>query len=246
MDQLGDRMKGYEGAWGQVLPERTPVIVRVDGKAFHTATRGLKKLVDKRISMAMKLTALSLLENMQNAVLAYQQSDEISILMINYKCEFSQSWYGNKVQKIVSVAAALATRHFNECVRDDDELAVREWLFDARTFSLPREEVRNYFVWRQMDATRNSISSLGRCYFSQKEMNGKPSKEVLEMLKRVGVDWTSTHIQDRMGAVILRDGSEDRYNLLGETPNFVSDKGFFEPLVNPVSEAETQQELTGV
>jgi tRNA(His) guanylyltransferase len=246
MDQLGDRMKGYEGAWGSVLPERTPVIVRVDGKAFHTATRGLKKPVDERVSMSMKLTALALLKNMQNAVLAYQQSDEISILMINYQGQFTQSWYGNKVQKIVSVAAALATREFNSCIQDDSELAVREWLFDARAFSLPREEVRNYFVWRQMDAMRNSVSNLGRCYFSQKELNGKPSKEVVEMLRKIGVNWDSMRSQDRMGAVIVRDSSEeDNYRLIGDTPNFVSDKTFFQPFVNPPTEVELAQEVTG-
>ena len=245
MDHLGDRMKRHEGAWAQVLPERTPVVVRVDGKAFHTATRGLQKPVDERIRGAMRGTAVYLLANMQNAVMAYQQSDEISILMINYQGQFTQSWYGNKVQKIVSVAASLATKAFNDNIYGEG-LQSRDWLFDARAFSLPREEVRNYFVWRQMDATRNSISNLGRCHFSQKELNGKPSKEVLEMLKKVGVHWELMPIQDRMGSVVIRDSSnEDTYRLIGETPNFVSSKSFFEPFINPPVEVELGQEVAG-
>jgi len=245
MDSLGDRMKGYEGAWGQVLPERTPVIVRVDGKAFHTATRGLNKPVDIRVANAMKATAVGLLNSMQNAVFAYQQSDEISILMTNYSGQFTQSWYGNKIQKIVSVAAAIATRDFNTAVAEDEQLRVREWLFDARTFSLPREEVRNYFVWRQVDAKRNSVSSLARCYFSQKELQGKPTKEMIEMLKGINVHWEAVHSHYRLGVAITQGDDENRHlHIHGSTPDFVTEKSFFEPLVNPASELQLVQELT--
>lgn len=245
MDSLGDRMKGYEAAWGQVLPERTPVIVRVDGKAFHTATRGLNKPWDVRIANAMKATAVGLLNSMQNAVFAYQQSDEISILMTNYSGEFTQSWYGNKVQKIVSVSASIATKMFNDAVYLDKDLEFRDWLFDARAFSLPREEVRNYFVWRQVDAKRNSVSSLARCFFSQKELQGKPTKEMIEMLKGIGVDWEAVHSHYRLGVAITQGEEEERHlHIHGVTPNFVTEKSFFEPLVNPASEVQLVQELT--
>jgi len=237
MDNLGDRMKGYESAWAQVLPERTPVIVRVDGKAFHTSTRGLSKPVDIRIANAMKATAVGLLNSMQNAVFAYQQSDEISILMTNYSGEYTQSWYGNKIQKIVSVSAALATRTFNDAVNLDKELEVRNWLFDARAFSLPSEEVRNYFVWRQVDAKRNSVSGLAHCYFSQKELQGKPTKEMIEMLEDARVYWDAAHSHYRLGVVITK--GEDRHlHIHGVTPNFVTEKSFFEALVNPASETQ--------
>jgi len=185
----------------------------------------------------MKATAVGLLNSMQNAVMAYQQSDEISILMTSYSGEFTQSWHGNKVQKIVSVAASITTRDFNEAVRPDAELAVRDWLFDARAFSLPSEEVRNYFVWRQVDAKRNSVSGLAHCYFSQKELQGKPTKEMIEMLEDARVYWDAAHSHYRLGVVITK--GEDRHlHIHGVTPNFVTEKSFFEALVNPASETQ--------
>lgn len=244
MDSLGDRMKAYEGAWAQVLPERMPVVVRVDGKAFHTATRGLKKPVDERVSNAMKATASYLMANMQNAVLAYQQSDEISILMINYHGEFTQSWYGNKIQKIASVAASLATKAFNDNIYGEG-LESRDWLFDARVFSLPREEVANYFIWRQIDAMRNSVSSLARCHFSQRELNGKPSKEVVEMLNNVGISWDDLPSHQKRGVLILNTDEEERHFYIpGNTPLFVTSRSIFEAAVNPEVQVETSETLT--
>lgn len=219
MDSLGDRMKSYEAVYSQVLPERTPVIVRIDGKAFHTVTRGLNKPWDYRIATAMKATALSLLSGMQNAVVGYTQSDEISILMANYINPETQSWFGNKVQKIASVAASIATLTFNKTI--DEEIRDRDYLFDARVFAVPLEDVKRYFIWRHMDARRNSISSLARCYFSHKELQGKKTSEMLSMMRECGVDWHSVHSHYRYGVLITKNMEEGTFNLHGQTPDLV-------------------------
>lgn len=234
MDPLGDRMKNYEGVWNQVLPGRTPVIVRVDGKAFHTATRGLAKPFDIRVFMAMNDAATELLNSMQNAYVAYFQSDEISILMTPYAAPETQPWYGNKVNKINSVAASYATRAFNRCISEMEfgELMSREWLFDARSFTLPREEVIRYFMWRQMDCRRNAISNIARCHFSQKELNGKPSKKQIEMLQGVGVNILKWSASFRLGKLITKDPTTGLVTSHSNTPDFVKERTLIESIVN--------------
>jgi tRNA(His) guanylyltransferase len=241
MDTLGDRMKAYEGVSNLVLPERTPVVVRVDGKAFHTVTRGLDKPWDARVTACMDATAMALMEEMQNAVAAYVQSDEISILMINYAGEFTQSWFGNKVQKIVSVASSVATHAFNETARGLVDLESRRWLFDARAFTLPRHEVSNYFIWRQQDAIRNSVSALARSKFTHRELQGKPCKAMKEMLESIGVKWEDCATRDKMGRLIVRTivGDNKFLDVYNPTPNFVAGRKIFEKLVNV---GETQVE----
>lgn len=226
-------MKNYEGVWSQVLPDRTPVIIRVDGRAFHTATRPYDKPWDNRICAAMRDTAFKLLNDAQNASVVYTQSDEISILRINYANPETQSWFGNKVQKIVSIAASIATEKFNNEIHESDPLisSSREFVFDARVFSLPRDEVRKYFIWRQKDCIRNSVSALARVHFSHKELQGKPVTEMLKMLSSQGIYWDTCLSHQRLGTVFTKD-SEGLVTMHSPTPNFVENKTFFEPFVN--------------
>jgi tRNA(His) 5'-end guanylyltransferase len=226
-------MKGYEGVWSQVLPPRTPVIIRVDGKAFHTATKGLNKPFDSRVSLAMWSATLALLKELQNAHIAYTQSDEISILLLNYVNPLTQSWFGNKVQKMVSVAASIATKEFTSSVYYAEELRYRNWLFDARAFSLPKDEVANYFIWRQKDAVRNSISALARKHFSHKEMQGKSSRELVEMLDKVGQSWL--HIlqpHERLGKLWIKKVETDAEPYTVQSQDFVKIRGLFDDYAN--------------
>ena len=208
---LGDRMKRYESVSKTRLTTRTPVIIRIDGKAFHMFTRGLKKPFDDILIEAMQDTMKFLCENIQGCVLGYTQSDEISLLLVDYKNLNSCAWFDNEVQKICSVAASMATLRFNSIFRslataycyeyeDDDnqwnyldrlKTAVEKGaMFDARCFNLPKEEVTNYFFWRQQDAERNSINSVGFAFFSHQEMQNKNCGDVKEMLLlEKGIDW---------------------------------------------------------
>ena len=177
MDSLGGRMKNYyENAYRNHLTRRTPVIIRIDGKAFHTFTRNFKRPYDLVFKKAMWNTTLYLCEHIQNARLAYVQSDEISILLIDYNKFTTAAWFDNNIQKMCSVSASMATMAFNKFFAEESEDATNyhnyiseeefrrvyrpRWndaMFDSRVFNLPESEVCNYFVWRQQDAISNSI-----------------------------------------------------------------------------------------
>src|SRR5271166_1882089 len=184
-DSLGDRMKVFEGAYRIGLPIRMPVIIRVDGKAFHTYTAGCKKPFDAGLMECMNLTAMELCKELQGCQMAYVQSDEISLLLTNYQTFDTQSWFDNNLQKMVSVAASIAGVTFtmnSDKVWGFDEYyglpIQRPAYFDARAWVLPKEEVTNYFLWRQQDATRNSVQMLAHSLYSHKQLNNKNSSEL--------------------------------------------------------------------
>jgi len=227
---LGDRMKIHENAFRFHLPHRMPVIIRVDGRAFHTLTRGLDRPFDKRFMQCMDITAVSLMNEIQNAVFAYVQSDEISILCNNYKTLVTQPWFGNNLQKIVSVAAGIASRIFT-CEAMAEINKVGE--FDARAFVLPKEEVTNYFVWRQQDATRNSIQSTAQAHFSAKQLNCKNQIQMQDMLHEKGINWNDLPIGQKRGRCILRytvinDNDEKRPGIDDCPPVFTQDRDYIE------------------
>jgi len=160
-DSLGDRMKGYEKDFRTKLPDRFPVIMRVDGRAFHTWTRGCEKPFDETLIGAMNDCAISLCKEIQGAQVAYVQSDEISILIHGYKRFNSETWFGNQVQKMCSVAAGITSVAMSfESMKMFGRYKVAH--FDARVFIVPESDVVNYFLWRQNDWTRNSVQMLAR------------------------------------------------------------------------------------
>lgn len=235
-DSLGDRMKGYEKVTKTKLMKRTPVIIRIDGKAFHTWTRNLKG-IDPGLSKdpfsdvmhdAMSRTTQLLVENIQNAVLGYTQSDEISILLNDWKRLETSQWFDNSIQKMASVAASMATAYFNNFIVTQGIGITEPAMFDARVFNLPKEEVANYFIWRQQDASRNSVQMLGRHYFSHKEMDRKNVSQVQDILMLdKGVNWNDIETWKKRGTCV--------YNETGlgvcvdcEIPIFTQDRGYIE------------------
>lgn len=223
-DALGDRMKhNYEDRFRYALPRRTFTVIRVDGKAFHTYTRGLKRPFDQELIEDMNSTAAFLCKNIQGAKLAYVQSDEISVLLTDFDDIFTDAWFDGNVQKMASVASALATAEFNRLrnlrfLREYDavpgkfEIADVEKVlgnsstqaqFDARVFQIPsRIEVMNYFIWRQQDATRNSISSVAQSLYSHRELEGKSSSEKQEMIFQKGVNWNDFSSREKRGGIV--------------------------------------------
>ena len=139
-DSLGDRMKKYEGAYRISLPERMPVILRIDGKAFHTYTKGCKQPYDQSLVDVMDETAKYLCKNIMGARVAYVQSDEISILLNNYHDLNTQSWFDNTLQKMVSVSAGMASGVFTS-LSPKIFGAVKLATFDSRAFIVPKEDV---------------------------------------------------------------------------------------------------------
>jgi tRNA(His) 5'-end guanylyltransferase len=186
-DSLGNRMKSYENIPRIHLTPRTPLIIRLDGCHFHTYTRGLDKPFDPTMHKAMTEAAKTLIKNISGAKVAYIQSDEISILINDYETFSTQAWFDKSLQKIVSVSASIATAAFNHAMLQLNKAHKKIATFDSRAFVLPKEEVNNYFVWRQKDAIRNGISSLAQKHFSHKELHKKNQAEMVQMLADKGI-----------------------------------------------------------
>ena len=247
-------MKGYEGVTRTKLMRRTPVIIRIDGKAFHTWTRHLKD-VDPSLDISpfseimhkcMSTTSFRLIHNVQNAVFAYTQSDEISILLNDWKKLNSDQWFGGGIQKMCSVSASMATAYFNGSYNSNvSNPTCGAALFDARVFSVPKDEVVNYFIWRQQDATRNSVQMLGRHYFSHKQMHKKNVQQINDMLyTEHGVMWNQIDTWKKRGTCVVRPCAEDvspvAQIFTGETdpvildndpPIFTEDRDYIENLL---------------
>ncbi|MGD9678106.1 MAG: tRNA(His) guanylyltransferase Thg1 family protein [Vulcanibacillus sp.] len=216
IDSLGDRMKEYEYSTRYFLPRRSYTIIRIDGKAFHTYTKGLKRPFDTGFIKDMDNTAIYLCKNIQNAKFAYVQSDEISIVLSDFDEINTEAWFGNNLQKMCSVSASMATCYFNNqrVVRHLSELdnligsqlTPTKWAeFDARIFQIPQlVEVHNYFVWRQQDCVRNSISSVAQSLYSAKELHKKSSSEKQEMIFKKGINWNDYDPKLKRGRGIIK------------------------------------------
>jgi len=201
---LGDRMKeNYEKRTRILLPRRTYTLIRVDGKAFHTYTRGLIKPFDAKLVEDMDETAAYMCQNIQGAKFAFVQSDEISILLTDFDQLSTDAWFDGNVQKMTSVSASLATAKFNAL--RPDKIA----LFDSRVFTIPeRTEVSNYFIWRQQHTVRNSISSVAQSMFSHKELENKSSNEMQEMCFNLGINWNDFSPKLKRGRTIIKENYE--------------------------------------
>lgn len=206
---LGDRMKDYEMRSRTFLPRKTNTIIRVDGKAFHTFTKKFKRPFDESLADAMNYTCQKMCENIQGAKMGYVQSDEISILLTDYDDITTDAWFDGQLQKICSVSASLATAYFNEAmgklpVQGNHKMGVA--LFDSRVFCIPKaEEVVNYFIWRQQDATRNSISMLAQSQFSHKTLEGVSTDQMQEMLfTQKDINWDKTPTGFKRGRATKR------------------------------------------
>lgn len=215
-DNLGDRMKeNYENRAKTQLLRRTPVIIRLDGKAFHTFTKDFDKPFDDIIIKTMQQTMLALCKSIQGCVLGYTQSDEITLVLNDYAKLETSAWFDYDVQKVCSVSASIATLEFNKNYTQilqrknifppDFRALVRGALFDSRCFNIPKEEVANCILWRQQDAIRNSINSVGQAHFLHKELQGLSTKQVLDkLLKEKNINWNDLPIYLQRGSCCIK------------------------------------------
>jgi tRNA(His) 5'-end guanylyltransferase len=205
-------MKLYEDSFRMRLPPRMPTIIRLDGRAFHSLK--LEKPFDENFNHAMNEVGLYLYENIQTTVLAYIQSDEISLLLHPYKSLQSQPWFGNNIQKMTSISAGIASVQMNLVFNN------RGLQFDSRVFVLPENEVCNYFIWRQQDWIRNSKQMLVRSMYSQKDLHKKNQTQMLELATKKGVNWNSLFPWNKFGRVITNG------YVHSITPEFTKDRNF--------------------
>lgn len=254
-DELGKRMKEYYEKIPQAkLMRRTPVALRIDGKAFHTYTKGFDKPFDEVLIKTMQDTMKYLCESIQGCVLGYTQSDEITLILTDYRKLTSQAWFDYEVQKLCSISASMATMAFNKFfeknyedwrlsnillldkdIGDDEMLDLADCyrkainkgaMFDSRCFNIPKEEVTNLLYWRQLDAIRNSIQMVGQAYFSSKQLYKKNCNNILEMLSEKNIDWTDYPTYLQRGSCCVKTETDGRRGWIIDIniPKFI-DKG---------------------
>ncbi len=242
-DSLSTRMKDYEFISSPKLIKKLPVIIRLDGKAFHTWTAKADKPYDETLHDLMTLTAEQLCEEIQGCKLAYVQSDEISLLLTDFETINTQPWFDYKLNKLVSISAAMATNYFQLEIRttvyDYEQYGYSKpsfWLsqqttmdnyplFDSRAFNLPMHEVENYFIWRQQDATRNSIQMLAQSQFPHKELQNLSCEKLQEKLfQERKINWNDIPTKFKRGSCVIKEDSE--WVIDSEIPIFTQDREY--------------------
>lgn len=231
-DSFGDRLKKYQKVFERNLMIKTPIIIQIDGKAFHSFTKGFDTPYDDILIETMIDTTAELVKSIQGCKLGYTQSDEINLLLTDWDNFETQQYFGGRIQKIVSIVASMATAYFNriwkkklyEELRDGDSKgesdnkrskeylrkSSRIALFDTRTFNIPVHEVRNWFLWRQQDWVRNSIQMFGRAHFSHKELQNKNQNEIIKMLiDKFGLNWDTRTIAQKLGTTVYKDENNE-------------------------------------
>lgn len=224
-DSLGDRMKRYENVYRYKLTPKSPLIIRLDGKAFHTYTKGRSKPFDEPLMFSMIKSAVYVAKHLQGFKAAYVQSDEASFLITDYDKLESEGWFGYELNKIVSITAAMMTAKF---VTTDLQGLKKCPVFDSRCFTIPKEDISNYFLWRAKDWGRNSIQMLAQVHFSAKELHKKKTPDLHEMLHTKGINWNDESDQIKNGTFISKDLLV-RHDIL---PNFTSINDFINSNLN--------------
>jgi tRNA(His) 5'-end guanylyltransferase len=269
-----ERFKRYESSYNLLIPPRTYTIVRVDGKGFSKFTKSMNKPFDEDFSEAMNYAAIELCKEF-NPDFAYTQSDEISLVFTDFAIE-AQQMFDGKIQKLCSTTAAKAAASFNKkllmikaekCFQSEtfdlEELknntynlmrdishgqAVYDTMFDSRVFIIPDfREVGNYFVWRQQDATRNSISMAAEKVVGKKAIVGKNGSQRQEMMFEKGVNWNDYKTQFKRGVVIVKEEFEmdapksptgkvmrKRWVVDEDTPIFTKNREYLNSLIQTI------------
>lgn len=251
-NELSNIYKKIESQWDAKLPLQKPVIMRLDGKAFHTFTRSFEKPFSEAIHRAMTAAASILCKEIQCARFAYTQSDEISILIFE-PTEKSQTWFGNRIQKMCSVAGSICSNAFNKQITAEIsgiQSPLYDACFDVRILSVGPEDVQNYFIWRQEDAIRNSISMLAQAHFSHRKLHKKNRRDMLQMLQSKDIQWDELEDWKKYGSTVIRQWREKEgpngeivhrsyWGRLAKCPNFSEedfvDEHLRQEIVNEVS-----------
>ena len=211
---LGDRMKAYEETFRDVLPVRMPAVIRLDGKAFHTLTRDCERPFDLNLRACLVEAARAILEGIPGRM-AYCQSDEVSILLIDYNKFDSEQWMRGIVQKMVSIAASMMGVEFSMRYG-------KRGYFDGRVFVVPERDIKNYFIWRQRDAMRNAVSMAAQAQFSAKQLHGKHSDAMIDMLKKKGIKFEDYPEWARLGTVVTRRSPLEAAPVFSKQPSYLS------------------------
>lgn len=201
-DSIGDRMKLYEKSTEVHLLKRSVGILRIDLRAGHTFCKHMEKPFDTTFKNCMLYASINTAKEIQGFKLAYTQSDEASFMFTDYDDINTCGWFDYDRDKIISIGASTFTKYFNKCIVDSKMFKCQDfkefykWYenfkgasFDARAFNVPRDDVANYFLWRCKDWHRNSLQMYARSVFTHKQLHGKCSSDIHEMLHKIGKNW---------------------------------------------------------
>ena len=209
-DDLGERMKSFYETKSQIsLTRRVPVIARLDGRAFHTFCKKFKRPYDQDLNLMLCDVMQYLCKEVQGVKFAQRHSDEISLLLTDYKTVKTDAFFDYNVQKMCSILAAMATAKFNSILAGRIEAKMLP-VFDCRVFNIPKEDVSNYFYWRLLDCKRNSIAMLAQSKFSHKELLGKTCDEMQEMIyQKANINWNNIPQEQKSGFSCLKMSVEE-------------------------------------
>lgn len=223
-DSLGDRMKNIEGRFTFFLPRRCYTVIRLDGKAFHTFLKKVKKPFDRDVMDCMQGTALALCKEIGGAKIGYTQSDEITLILTDFDTIKTQAWFDGNLSKIISISASIATSEFNKLwkirqvenfikahieVSPNDILtfmsSIKNANFDSRAYvTADPWEAYNSIKWRVDDASKNSIQMIAHTLFSTEELKKKGFSDLNEMLFQKGHNFNDYPTDCKRGAFIIK------------------------------------------
>ena len=228
-DSLGNRMKNnYENRTRYYLPRRTYTIIRIDGKCFHSLTKKCNRPFDEDLIKLMNYTTFELCQNIMGCQFGYVQSDEISLLLTDFNNDQTEAWFDGNIQKITSVSASIATAYFNYKSNICDKIN-KLAMFDSRVFTISDNvEVENYFIWRQKDATRNSIQMVAQSLYSQKELQGVSTQNLQEKIFQKGINWNNYNAGFKRGRIIVK---RDLGYEIENPPIFTENKEYLQDLI---------------
>ena len=217
----------YEDALRLVLPRRTYIVIRIDGRGFHTFTRNLQRPYSRPLADALDEAALALCQEMIGCRFAYGQSDEYSFLLTDFEKENAPLWFEGNLQKIVSVSASLFTAYFDRAFPSEKIAA-----FDSRVLVISqRAEVEKYFLWRQLDASANSLNMLASAHYSHAELVGKSNAGKHEMLFAKGVNWAKQPADFKRGRAVRRGAGDKAWEIDLTIPVFNRDRSYLDALI---------------
>ncbi len=217
----------YEDALRLTVPRRSYVVIRIDGRGFHTFTKSLERPYSRRLADALDQAAIGLCHEMIGCRFAYGQSDEYSFLLTDFEKENAPLWFDGNVQKMVSVSASIFTGHFNRAFGGDKIAA-----FDSRVLVISQgAEVEKYFLWRQLDASANSLNMLASAHYAHAELVGKSNTEKHEMLFAKGVNWAKQPADFKRGRAVRRSADSNSWEVDCTIPVFNRDPAYLREII---------------
>lgn len=244
---LGDRMKEYENVSNIRLIRNMPVVIRLDMCAGHTFTRGFVKPFDSIYMKTMQQTMEALCKEIAGTVFGYTQSDEITLVLCDYKKMETSPWFDNRVQKMCSVSASKTGRFFNKFFKQNVEELIKQNPdedyslyvsrfdsadFDSRVFNVPKFDVVNAVLWRQKDAERNSVQMLAQSLYKHRELEGINCNDLQnKMFTEKGINWSELPTPCKRGSACIKD-ADGKWFIDYDMPIIGKQRDYVDSLIN--------------